>query len=501
MIVVPILSLLLTTIPVEVSAPRGDQRPLSPAQVDEVDDRIEAAGSDIGALVKLAEGYDEAGAEVSAKRVFERIIELDNDHEAARAALRHEYYDGRWFESYVELSRYKRKEATRMKERGMVRFLEEWIPEADLPFRRMGWVQNEAGSWADPLVTERERQEAEWTAAGHQFRPDDSTWIAPDEIDNWTAMLWKCGDDWLDLEAANAFHADPLQPWVLTGEHFVVMTTCPWGYGNSARWHADQVYPHLVRLFGVAPSQRTRLFVLSNLTEYNATAAGALNDSEGFSSLHGAYFSDAAQDTSGDQARWLGMGVSYWQADDQSVAGWGPYWLRWAAAQSYVDAIDFSMDTVALYVGPDEDINLQTFRDRFWGEKLIPRWLRYGAASYVERYLPNPEAGEGDDPWTLRNFAFGEIKKAGGLRDLKDVLAFGLTLDDMTGSTRMLHEVGLVVSFLMDGSADDAELQDKLTDFQGALASGDKQKADKASRALERALIKREKAIREYAGL
>lgn len=500
MILAPALTLLFAVGPVGTPSSEGRQVDRT-VELDEVDDRIRAAGGDVGALLELAASFAEAGAPADAKRVYERVIELDADNETARAGLRHQRYDGRWFESYVALARYKREEAARMKERGLVRFLEEWIPEADLPFRRMGWVKDETGAWADPFEIERERQEAEWAAAGYLFRADDSTWVAPDEVDNWSALLWKCGDEWLDQEAADAFHGDPSRPWVLTGEHFVVMTTCPWGYGDAARWHAEQVHPHLARLFGVEPARRPTLLVLNSLDQYNAEAGGSLIDSDGFSSLHGAYFCDAARDTSQGQERWVGMGVSYWQSDGQGVGSWGPYWVRWAAAQSYVDSIDRSWQAVGALLGPDDDIDLATFGEEFWAEKRVPRWLRYGAASYVERYRPNPGSAEDDDPWSTRKFAFDELRKAGGLRDLEAALAFELTLDDVPGSTHMLYEVGLVVSYLLDGAPDDAELRGRLTDLQQALATGDRQAADEASRALEAALVAREAAIRAFAGL
>ena len=59
-------------------------------------------------------------------------------------------------------------------------------------------------------------------------------------------LLWKCGEDWLDTEAADAFHADPATPWKLTGEHFVMVTTCAWSYADAARWHADRTHQELV---------------------------------------------------------------------------------------------------------------------------------------------------------------------------------------------------------------------------------------------------------------
>jgi hypothetical protein len=476
--------------------------------LDEVDDAIEAAGSDVEALLKLATEYDEARRPAEAKRVYERVIELDTDNAIARKALRHEFYDGRWFESYVVLSRYKREEAARMKEKGLLRFLDQWVSEDEVPFLRMGFARDENGEWVDPVRVEEARVAAELEAAGHQFRADDSSWIAPEDFDKWGATKWKCGDEWLDMAAADTYHANPTTPWILTGEHFVVHSTCPWATVNLARWHADRTHEHLVRLFGVEPSHRPALLVLNSLPQYNAAAAGEWNDSEGFSSLHGAYFCDAAQIPapvgSKESARYLGRGVSYWSGGDDSVAAWGPFWVRWSAAQSFVDAIDFSWHSVGLLVGPDETIDLATFSQQFWAEKRLPRWLRYGAASYVERYLPNPEVDAnvaGANPWGLRDFAFQELRRGEALRPLAKVFEFGLSLADIEDSTRLYHEAGLVVSFLLDGAADDDQLQAAHADLRIALAAGEADAIATAVKDLETTLKTRSNQIKTFAGL
>jgi hypothetical protein len=199
------------------------------------------------------------------------------------------------------------------------------------------------------------------------------------------------------------------------------------------------------------------------------------------------------------------MGVSYWANSDPTMEAWGPFWLRWAAAQSFVDAIDPSWTAVSGRIAGGEGGDLQGYGVQFWSEKRIPRWLRYGAASYVERFLRNPEVpesgGEGADPWNLRSFAFEELKKNGGLRELPEVFAFQIGLDDMASSTQMYYEAGLLVSFLLDGAQDDDELRETHEAFKQALAAGGKEDIAAAAEKLEQALAKREQAIREYAGL
>jgi hypothetical protein len=242
--------------------------------------------------------------------------------------------------------------------------------------------------------------------------------------------------------------------------------------------------------------------VLNSLQQYNQAAGGQpiLIESEGISSLHGAYFSDGFYDRS-TPPRFLGCGVSYWDRKDPKIAGWGPYWLRWAAAQSFVDGIDPSWITVGEWIGAGARGDIAGYAAPFWGEKRIPRWLRYGAASYVERFMKNPEAAEGADPWTLRSFAFAELKKNGGLRKLDDVFAFALNVNDIPGSSRLYDEAGLVVSYLLDGAEGDKELAQNLTAFKSSLKSGTKADTTAAALELQKTLVKHEGEIKKYAGL
>ena len=469
----------------------------------EVESAIQAAGENIAKLMKLATRYSDTSNSAAADKVYRRVIELDPDHKAARTGLRHQHYDDQWFESFVALAKYKRKEAARMKSKGLALHSDQWVPIDDIPFLKMGWDKDTSGVWVDPVEAARAKEVAVLESEGCQFRADDNSWVAPDEFENWTNLLWKCGDDWLGLEEADKYHSKVGQQWELMGEHFVTWTTAAWGTGNLARWHADQTHAHLLKIFGVEPKDKPHFFVVPSLAAYNDAAGGASThpDSEGYSSLHGAYYSDICFDTEVEPQRFIGMGVSYWDRSDEALGPWGPFWARWAAAQSYMDAIDRSWHTIGDWVSDGPRGNQAVFGPAFWKEKRIPRWLRYGSASYVERYLPNPEAAADADPWGLRAFAFAELKKTGGLRPLAEVFAFGLTQDDLPGSSRLYHEAGLLVAFIMDGAADDAALGEAHQAFKTALTSGSKEEALSAVKTLEAALLTKDKEIRAFAGL
>lgn len=471
-----------------------------------IDAKIQAADKDVAKLVALAEECSKAGKDDDARKVWTRVLALDSKNEAAHKALRHQLYDGKWFESLTELAKYKREETARMKAKGLARYLDQWVPEAELPFLQMGWTKDEKGAFVDPVELERAKRKAEHEAAGMKFRADDGSWVAPDDFPQWEKLLWKCGDEWVDMAKANEFHAKLEHPWELSSEHFDVATTCDWEGGNLARWHAEKAYPELVRLFGIAPKGPVTFVVLNGLTQYNEVAGNTpvFPEADGFSSLHGAYFSDLLFDTSTKPPRFAGCGVSYWDRKDAKVSAWGPYWARWAAAQSFVDAIDPSWvaigERISTAAAGATPAGAPEFAPAFWADKKIPRWLRYGAASYVERFMKNPEAAEGADPWTLRTFALAELKKGGGLRKLDDVFSFKLDLKDIPGSSRLYQEAGLVVSYLLDG-APGKDVVAKLDAFRAALKTGKKEDVTKAADALEKALVKSDKDLRKFGGL
>jgi hypothetical protein len=467
----------------------------------EIDAKITAAGKDIAKLLELAGTCATAGKDDAAKRVYRKIIEIDASNEAAHKALNHQLYDKKWFESFAELAKYKREEAAKMKSKGLARYKDEWVLEADVPFLSMGWTKDTKGAWCNPADIAREKQAAEWKAAGFQFRADDNSWIAPDDIDKWHPGSWKCGGEWVDQAKADEYHAKLGQWWELVGEHFVVASTCDWEGGNLARWHADQAYPELVRIFGVEPKQKPRFIVLNSLEQYNRAAGGTppiIPEVEGYSSLHGAYFADNYFDFDAKPAQFLGAGVTYWDRKDAKVGEWGPFWSRWAAAQSFIDAIDPSWAAVGDRIASQAADETSA---AFWSEKKIPRWLRYGAASYVERFMKNPAPLVGVDPGKMRVDSFAEIKKAGGLHKLEDIFKFALDIKDVPGSGRLYQEAGLVVAYMLDGAAANKELAKKHEAFKKALASGSKADAVAAAAALHAELVKCERDIKKFAGL
>jgi hypothetical protein len=385
------------------------------------------------------------------------------------------------------------------------------VPEADVPYLNMGWAKDDAGKWADPVKAAQRKQIAEWKAAGYTYIPDTSSWIAPADMPKMKEGKIKCGEEWNDLAKANEFHSQIGQWWQLEGEHFSIWSTCDWQTASNARWHADQVYADMKRLFGLESNHefKPHVVVLNSLEQYNQAAGGQpplIPETEGFSSLHGAYFADAffVGDPATQTGQFLGCGVSYWDMKDEKLKAWGPFWSRWATVQSFCENIDPSWLAISEAIAA-AGAGGGGGQNNFWAEKKIPRWLRYGAASYAERFMKNPNVGDGGNIWELREFAFEELKKGGNLDKIEDIFAFGLSLDDQEKSSRLYHQAGLIVSFLLDGSDSDKKLHEKHNAFKAALAKYAGKPKDKdfteVVEAFEKELAKNEKDIKKFAGL
>lgn len=486
---VSLLALFATALPAATQKPPPKE---NPAPI------VKAAGTDVAKLLQLARDWTEKKHTDGAKAAWKRVLQLDAANAEARAGLGHQLYDGKWFESHTALFDYKRAEDVQKAKLGLARVADGWVPTADAPFVRLGWAKDDQGAWRHPLALQRAKEDQEMLAKGCERQ--DLVWIDPKEFEQWRQGLWKCGDAWLDNAAADAFHADASRPWFVQSEHFVIAATVDRRRVEWCKWYADKTWPDLVRLFGVTPGSRPAvidmlddkkpgLVVLRDLAQYNKLAAGA--ESEGFSSLHYAFFADARFDDSVKPPAFDGFGAAYWDDSTKEASAFGQHAIRHAAAQSFVEAIDPSwkalgdvaMGTQAKTMAP------------FWAEKKIPRWLRYGAASYVERWFLDPDVGEGGDPEWARKWARAALKKDGGLRDIAKVFEFKLAIADVPSSSRLIHEAGLLTAFVLDGG--DKNVQRAHEALKQALVSGVSTAAAVAD--LQKALLAAKTSITAFA--
>lgn len=472
--------------------------PLVRAQDDAAyEQRLAAAGADPARLFELATWCKEQDKEEQAVALFRRIIEIDANHEGAHRGLRHHFYDGKWFETYSALSKYRREEADRMlKEEGKVRYKDEWVPQEDVVYLRMSWVKDESGAWRHPGELEQEQREAELREQGWQQQ--DLVWISPDEFDKWHQKLYKCGEEWKTPEEADAYHAELLTPWAIRSQEgrFEVYGTLDRVGMDWAAWWADRTYPDLVRATGQQPKKPPAFVVLRSIEQYNQFAAGDQNlglpptEGTGASSLHYAYFTDAWLNPN-PPGVFRGLGVCYWNRTDEALAPYGRHAVQHAAALSFIDAIDPSWNAISVAIGNAGQLDVASF----YAEKKMPIWFRYGLASYCERFFRDSTVGEDGNPFWAREWAMANLRSGGPIDTVETIVGFQPDMTDIEGTIRRLHQTGLLMAFILDGEC--APVVARHQAFKAALgAEGDA--AARAAEELRQALIANQAAFEQF---
>jgi hypothetical protein len=370
-----------------------------------------------------------------------------------------------------------------------------WVPARELPFIRMNWVRAEDGTWNHPAALERKQRDRKLAADGWQQQ--DLTWVQPGDFDKWRAGLWKCGTEWLDTQAADAWHSELGRWWEVPGEHFVALSTCERDGLRWITWWADQTYADLVRAVGVKPAERPRFVVVRGIDQYNDLAAGnagaqrPATEAAGWSSVHYAYLADSWVDLA--TREFNGLGVCYWDAKSEALAPFGQHAVRHAAAQSYLELVDPSWGAVGAMVASPPGTPVD--HAAFWSEKRLPRWFRYGVAAYVERYFRDENVGPEGDPWWARTWSIGNLKHAGGPPELDEIFACELDPNDPARSSLRISAAGLVVAFVLDG--DGPPVKASHSALKLALMNGTDAAA--AARALEDSVRANEKVLRTWA--
>lgn len=462
--------------------------------------RFEAAGKDVDKLWELHTWAKDQSLIMKARDCLKKIVEVDPTHEEAHKVLGHHFYDNKWFNSYYELTEYKRDEEKRMlEEKGLVRYQDKWVPQEDLPFLRMGKIKVD-GVWIGRREHERKLQEAKYIADGWK-QQSDLVWVPPDELGNWEKGLWKCGDRWLDIKAADEYHSEMGRWWTLPSpsKAFHIWSTVDMEGTRWAAYWADQTYRDLERIFGLKPKSPPHVLVMNTINQYNLFGGGdqqsnnAGTDRSGNGALHYAFFAEAWISPD-DPPEYLGTGACYWDRNDPNLSGYGQLAVRHAAGLAYVEAIDPSTNTVAQFVAGTGGSTFDA--GSFYGEKKIPGWIRYGAASYVERFYKDMNPPEGYTPYHMRDWALDQIRRSGGRLPLREI--FDFQLDSNNGrdkSIRILIQSGLVMCFVLEGN--NPQVMNAHRDFKAALAAGKDTTA--SVQALQKAILDNEDSLQLFA--
>ncbi len=476
-------------------APTSQQNP----DEAEYEKRRKAADKDYDKLWDLYDWCTQKKLATQGKSCLRRIVQLKPDDEKAHKLLGDVSYDGKWFPSDKKVEEYKKQQAEKAakdeekaaKEKGLVKYKDQWVAPADLPNLQKGLVKNERGEWINP---EEQKKIAEgWVK-------QDLEWVSPQEKENISKGLWKCGDKWLDLEKANEFHSELFQWWKIPHESkYVLASTCDRKVAETIDKNIANAWDDLVKCYGFAPASQPAVLVLRNQAQYESYAAGDQeegrppSESHGLSSVHYAYFADLGLDPqNGD---WMQMGVSYWDASTEAGPKWGIHATRHALGQSFAEALDPSPKAL------EKTRKDQKFAGKeFWEEKKIPHWFRYGAAVYAERYFTDLTVGVGGNSKWAIEWSVKNLLARGGMLPVQQVLDFEPENDKAEETQVWFNRVGMIMYFMVDGKC--APVTAKLAAFQEALKSGkDKKAVTEAAKALAAELAKHETDLRKFGGL
>lgn len=454
--------------------------------------RKKDAGKDASKLWKLYEWCKEQKKDKEAKSALRDLLKVDPMHKEANVAIGNIFFDGKWFENQKKIDEYKKdKDLQEKKAQGLVEYKGGWVAKDDVPFLEKGLVRDDFGNWVSGDVAKKIKE---------GYVKQDLEWIAPAEKDNIEKGLWKCDDKWLPLAEADKFHAEFDQPWRIPCDRYNVWTTCDRDLVLSKiKRQIDPAIDDLEKIYGSKPSGPINIFILRDAEQYSAFEApeGDLpaKDMTGMSSAYSAFLADGMFDEDFNPTV---MGVTFWDARTKEGNQWGVQQTRHAIGQSFADALDPSTKAFeSLKKSPRID---DSYRKKFYDEKRIPRWFRFGAAAYVERYYNDTTVGIGGNPQWAKKWSVESLLKVGGLRPIKQVLEFSLHTADPTDTGKLINESGLVMAFIMDGKC--APVVEKHKALQEALKSGkDKKELAEVVKALEAEIIKNEVELRKFAGL
>lgn len=487
-------------------------RPASPDLAAEFKRRFAEAKDDYDALWKLVD-WCEANSLMSARgKTLKQLIKLEPEDAKARELLGHVKYEGRWFTSEKKLAAHKKKAAAAIERERAARARE----HAKLA-RASGWIELD-GEWVHPDDASALEQGLVWNAdtrewwspkdverAAEGWTRQDSSWVSPEEKGKADKGFWKCGSSWLSLPEANRYHAELGQPWRLQTDYFELRTTLPRALAEEAALNIDHAYRDLVRIYGAEPRVRPVVLVVSSLRQYEKVADArqpAGYDQLGLSTVHGAFFADGW--TVNSKKRHMQAGVASWDLQSSTGKSFGRLFARHAAGQSFGEALDPSRETVRSFFEAEGREREPLDVEAFWSEKLVPRWFRYGAAAYVERFFTDPFINQGGDArWTIA-WSIENIQRRGGLPELEELFAFDLDGSQPDLSAKLITEAGLLVAFIVDGrnAAVDAAHEEVKAVFKSAdLNPKKRDDFEKAFEKLETALAENLDALRSFAGL
>ncbi|HEB51751.1 MAG TPA: hypothetical protein ENI87_00710 [bacterium] len=409
-----------------------------------------AAKKDPAALFEAGKWAKENGFTSDAKRILNKVLKLDPDHEGANLALGNEKFDGKWLPAKQARKLREQAEKAEYEAKGYKKVDGVWVPPDEVADAHNGVFHHDG-----EVVT---RDEKLALMHGKVRHPETGLLIDAKDLQKAKDGYFPLGKGkWGDLAEADKFHSEMSRPWVIRTDHATIISTLPLAQIQNLKNYANQGHEKVAPLFGnrePSPAKRPVIIIAKTQSEYREYGQ-ALGDG---TDVAGAFL------TRLDAEFHLGGQGVVRPAICDNEKNWGPRYVRHAAALAYVNAI-------AEDAGAD-----------------LPLWFVHGIGSYTSRFENDSDAG-----W------FGKQNLArGGVGNVK---AFFNSFDlngDMQ-STEIAYELfraGLMVSFATHGG--DQACTDAMRAVTDALSGKSKKSATKAIEKLEKALAAAQDKIVEY---
>jgi hypothetical protein len=451
----------------------------------EFDQKLQEAEGDTKKLWALHQWCESYSLEKEARTVLRKIVKLDEKDKKAHELLGEIEFDGKWFPNQKKVDEYKAKKLEDdAKKQGKVVHNGEIVDPADLEKLKKGLKKLEDGRWVD--AEEHKRITEGWVQ-------QDLDWVPPAEAANIDKGLWKCGDAWLSLDEANKYHAQLEKCWKIPSDHFVLFTTCTRELAQKAMIECDRALTQFNRVLGRVPSARVPVLVLKNLEEFNNFAGSRGVELRGFSSIRAANMAEIWPEPFK-----IGLTTSaafcYWDPSSNAENTFGPMYVRHAATQALMEALDPSPKTMTAIAS-----GKQANPEEWWKEKQFPEWFRYAACSYVDRWINDQYVNPGGNPKWMWEWSKENLIKRGGLDALDTIFAFELSPDGdkIDKSQHLLNQAGFLMSFILDGKC--GPVTKEFMELKDAFRNGKDVKAP--MKALESALRANVDALRKFGGI
>ncbi len=411
--------------------------------------KMERAAGDTDALMATADWAKEKGLATDYKRLLNRVLKREPDHEGAMAGLGFVRYKGEWkLKSKVDLLIKQEQEAAYIAQ-GLEQVDGVWVSSAEVEDAKVGVFHH------DGDVVSRDEKLA--LLEGKVRHPMTGQFIAKEDLAKANQGMFPISEGrWVDQEAADEYHSDFSHPWVVRSYHATIVTTAPLAQTGEMKQVADSSIELVRPFFGSKvshPAHRPVVIACSTTDEYRQVGNAIGSET----SVYGAFVAERTPPDLGSFVFEDPPGVANW-----GEKSWGPYYVRHAAAAVYAQSVAAE------------------------SKAELPLWLLVGVGSLAERHFT---------PGVSAHFGNQHLSK-GGVQDVEDWFAsFEVSADVPDRVEYNIYQAGLAVAFSMRGG--DAESTRAAQAFTASLGQGGSG-VEKAAQDLEMVLTGKEQELRAY---